>query len=179
MICDKLDECIEKQFTKAKISGCRNNISECLESADDRSNVKCEERNKKYILGNTQKNHVISYKMDGGIILQDKDVPAETKKCDFMYVIDGAERKAILIELKGVDVAHSLKQLDGTLSQFKKVFSSINHVYGRVVVTASVPNLKTSPTYVNLYKRLRDTYKGNLKISEKQMFEKDTELDKA
>ena len=33
------------------------------------------------------------------------------------YVCD-----AILVELKGVNVAHALKQIDGTITQFKDVF---------------------------------------------------------
>ena len=90
----------------------------------------------------------------------------------------GQEREAILTELKGVDVTHSSKQIDGTLSQFKALFSTFNHVYGRVVVTSSTPNIKASPNYVNLVKKLRNNYRGNLKITEKQLVEKDIDLSK-
>lgn len=176
MICDKLGECVEKQVIKQPMVSCANSSAECIESSDNRTNVKCEEKGKKYILENTAKKHVIAYKMDGGIILQDKTVPQGVCKCDNLYVINGQDRDAILIELKGVDIAQSLKQIDGTLKQYKEFFSRFAHVYGRVVISASTPNIRTNPKYVNLEKRIRNTYKGNIKIAKVQFKEKDTEL---
>lgn len=52
------------------------------------------------------------------------------------------------------------------------------YVYARAVVTSSTPNLKATPAYVNLEKMLRQTYNGNIKICERQFYEKDTDLDK-
>ena len=176
MICNKVENCKEEQLVNQKTTACVNKSIECIEVSDNRSRIKCEERKKKYILENTRRNHVILYKMDGGIIPQDKSVPPGICKCDYLFVLAGQEREAILTELKGVDVAHSLKQLDGTLSQFKALFSTFNHVYGRVVVTSSTPNIKASPNYVNLVKKLRNNYRGNLKIAEKQLVEKDIDL---
>lgn len=54
----------------------------------------------------------------------------------------------------------------------------ISHVYGRVVVSSSVPNIRTNPSYVNLVKKLHVNYGGNLKIFEMRKSEKDTELAK-
>lgn len=119
MICDKIGECLDRQILKQPIESCVNSNVECIEVSDNRLYVKCEEKGKKYILENTAKNHVISYKMDGGIIFQDKTVPQGICKCDNMFVINGQECDAVLIELKGVDIVHSLKQIDGTLIQFK------------------------------------------------------------
>jgi len=45
-------------------------------------------------------------------------------------------------------------------------------------LTSSIPNIKANPNYVNLAKKIRRTYRGNLKIVERQFQEKDTELDK-
>ncbi len=89
-----------------------------------------------------------------------------------MFVVNGQECDAILIELKGVDIVHSLKQIDGTLIQFKGFFSQFKHVYGRVVVISSVPNIKANPAYVKLEKKIRTVYKGNIKISKVQFNEK-------
>lgn len=178
MICNQLAKCIEIQMNQVKVKQCPNNQEDCIEASDCRSNVKCEERKKKYILENTSKNHIIQYRMDGGIIKIDKSVPEGICKCDYLLVIDGPKCNAILTELKGVNVPHALKQIDGTLKQFEDVFSGFAHVYARAVVTSSTPNLKASPTYVNLAKRLKDRYKGNLKISEVQMKEKDTDISK-
>lgn len=69
--------------------------------------MKCEERGKKYVLENTQKNHVVLYKIDGGVVVQDKTVPQGICKCDYLFTINGTEKEAIVTELKGVDVAHS------------------------------------------------------------------------
>lgn len=77
-----------------------------------------------------------------------------------------------------LDIAHSLKQINGALEQFKDFFKTTAHVYGRVVVTSSTPNLKASPSYVNLRKRLEKEFHGNLKIAEKQLTEKDVDLAK-
>lgn len=65
------------------------------------------------------RNHIISYKMDGGIIAVDKYVPEGTNKCDYLYVINNSESIAILTELKGVNVSKALKQISDTLFLFK------------------------------------------------------------
>lgn len=127
---------------------------------------------------NTKKNHVISYRMDGGVVVQDRSVPEETNKCDYLYVIQDTERIAVLTELKGINVEKSLVQIHGTLLLYKEYFKAFSHVYGRAVVTSSTPDLKASSEYVNLSKLIRQTYKGNIKIVERQLVEKDTELDK-
>lgn len=175
MICIKLETCMKNELAGGKSFSC--DIG-CIESSDKRSEVKCEEKRKKYILQNTAKNHVISYKMDGGIIVLDSNVPQGTSKCDYLYVVDTKELSAILIELKGVDVARAIKQISETLNIYRNFFKSFAHIYGRVVVTSSTPNLKASPDYVNLVNLLKKTYHGNLKIAKQQFVEKDAELDR-
>jgi hypothetical protein len=177
MICDELKKCMDEQFAERIISRCANgNFDVCIESSDKRSKVKCEEKKKKYVLENTMKSHIISYKMDGGIIRLDKTVPEGTCKCDYLYLVNGVERNAILIELKGVDVLHALKQIHGTLTLYKDFLREFSHVYGRVVVTSSVPNLKANPAYVNLVRLIRETYHGNIKINERDFEEADIQL---
>ena len=179
MICDKFGECIEAQLKDSSLKQCANrNSGECIEVSDNRPSVKCEERKKKYVLDNTEKNHVILYKMDGGVIVEDKTVMQGTNKCDYLFVIGGVDKRAILTELKGVDVPKSLEQLKGTLSQYASVFRGFKQVYARVIVTSSTPTLKATPAYVNLERLVRQQYHGNVKIEERQFREKDTELDK-
>lgn len=179
MICGKLKECMEEQLFSTPHGKCDNgNTDVCIEVSDKRSAVKCEENRKKYVYENTRKNHVILYKMDGGIIVEDKTVPRNTNKCDYLYIVNDTELTAILTELKGVDVSKSLEQIKGTLSLYKDVLKNVKRVYARAVVTSSTPNLKATPTYVNLEKMLRQTYNGNIKICERQFFEKDSDLDK-
>lgn len=177
MICRKLGECINGELRSKPLQECDNkNRVSCIEASDRRSAVKCEENKKKYVLENTKKNHVILYKMDGGIISEDKSVPLNTSKCDYLFVVDDGSPTAILTELKGVNVSKALIQLRGTLSLYKNVFCKFGHVYARAIVTSSVPNLKASPEYVNLERMIRKDYKGNVKIVERQFNEKDTDL---
>lgn len=176
MICRKLEECIHGELKSNSLEKCVNNKINCIESSDRRSAVKCEENKKRYVLENTKKNHVILYKMDGGIIAEDKSVPLNTSKCDYLFIIGDATPTVVLTELKGVNVPKALIQLKGTLLLYKKVFCKFAHVYARVIVTSSTPNLKASPEYVNLERMIRKDYKGNIKIVEKQFNEKDIEL---
>lgn len=178
MKCNQLLECAKKEFAKETIENCTNhNHKECIESSDNRSNVSCVERKKKYILKNTKKIHIISYKMDGGIIVLDKNVPEKICKCDYLFLVESLKKSAILIELKGVNVLHAIKQIEGTLKTFKDFFETFYHIYVRIVVTSSVPNLKATPDYVNLSKKIRHSFSGNIKIKEKEFLEKDTDLD--
>lgn len=177
MICRKLEECINGELQSNSLEKCDNkNKMNCIESSDRRSAVKCEENKKKYVLENTKKNHIILYKMDGGIIVEDKSVPLNTSKCDYLFVIGDATTNAVLTELKGVNVSKALSQLKGTLLLHKNVFRKFGHVYARAIVTSSTPNLKASPEYVNLERMIRKDYNGNVKIIEKQFNEKDIEL---
>lgn len=177
MICRKLEECINGELRSNSLEECDNkNRMNCIVSSDRRSTVKCEENKKKYVLENTKKNHVILYKMDGGIISEDKSVPLNTNKCDYLFVIGDETRIAVLTELKGVNVSKALIQLKGTLLLYKNVFCKFGRVYARAIVTSSTPNLKASPEYVNLERMIRKDYKGNIKIVEKQFDEKDIKL---
>ncbi|RKI43498.1 hypothetical protein D7V86_19680 [bacterium D16-51] len=177
MICRKLEECINGELQSNSLEKCDNkNRMNCIKSSDRRSAVKCEENKKKYVFENTKKNHVILYKMDGGIIKEDKFVPSNTSKCDYLFVISDAAPTAVLAELKGVDVSKALIQLKGTLLLYRNIFCKFGRVYARAIVTSSTPNLKASPEYVNLERMIRKDYKGNIKIVERQFNEKDIEL---
>ena len=177
MICKKLEECINGELQSNSLERCDNkNRMNCIESSDRRSAVKCEENKRKYILENTKKNYVILYKMDGGIIKEDSSIPLNTSKCDYLFVIGDVNPSAVLTELKGINVSKALIQLKATLLLYKNVFCKFEHIYARAIVTSSTPNLKASPEYVNLERMIRKDYKGNVKIAEKQLNEKDIEL---
>jgi hypothetical protein len=179
MIYDKLPECHGCEKAGIAISSCPNNSQGiCVESADNRAAVMCKERGKKYTLENTGKNFVISYKVDGGIITEDKNVPQGTMKCDFLFAIGAEDEVTVLIELKDDNVLKAMRQIHSTLSMFKTFFNRFARVYARTVVTSSIPNLKASAEYVNLLKEIKQR-KGNIKIRERKFPEKDIELEKA
>ena len=59
----------------------------------------------------------------------------------------------------------------------KKAIRSVLIILMRTaIVASSTPNIKASPNYVNLVKKLQNNYRGNLKITEKQLAEKDIDL---
>lgn len=178
MICTKLELCASKELAGGKNVDCDNKESQCIKASDNRSLVKCEENKKKYTLENTQKNHIILYKMDGGVIVTDTSVPEGINKCDYLYVVNSTEQTAILVELKGENVLKALKQIQATLEQYKDFFKKFAHVYGRTIVVSSTPDLKASPAYVNLVRLLKKVYHGNIKIVERQFVEKDVDLEK-
>lgn len=176
MICENLSSCLDENLAGRLPAKCGNDSKQCIMSSDARPEVNCEQKKKKYILENTQKNHVISYQMDGGIIVVDRTVPEGTNKCDNLFIINADELTAILIELKGKNVPHALDQIQGSLDLYKGLWKKFSHVYGRAVVTSSTPDLKASPKYVNLSELLKKKYHGNIKIEERQFKEKDIQL---
>ena len=177
MVCNQLSTCIAQEQVQNTNHLCTNgNRDNCIKSADRRSKVKCEERNKKYTLCNTLNNFVISYKVDNGVVVEDNKVESGTNKCDYLYIVC-EESKAILIELKGIDVTTALKQIYTTLLLFREIFEKCANVYGRLVVVSTTPDLKARPEYVKLIKLLEGKYHGNLKIVERQFEENDFKLD--
>lgn len=176
MICGKLERCVMRTIKGQSPDECDNQKENCIEFSDTRLYVKCEEKKKKYILENTMGNHVVSYRMDGGIVHVDAKVPEGVAKCDYLYVIDTDKPMAVLTELKGVDVARAIQQIDSTLMLFSGFFRKCSNVYGRIVVASAVPKLNASPAYVKLQNKLRNLYRGNLKVASLQLAERDTEL---
>ena len=104
-------------------------------------------------------------------------IVSSDKRSRIKFLVHGAESHAVLVELKGINVAHALKQVQGTLTLFQNFLGKFSHVHGRIVVTSSTPDLKASPDYVNLARMLRQKFHGNLKIAERQMGERDVDLD--
>lgn len=176
MICDKLSECVETQFSSRGELKCGNK-NNCIKSSDNRTLIKCEERRKKYVLENTQREHVIAYLMDGGIVVNDKTVPSGTCKCDYLFVYGESIRDAILIELKGLDIRHAIEQIEKTCDLYNEFLKTCSHVYARII-TSAVPKLQATPEYRKLAGIIQRKYKGNIKISAKELKEKDTELEK-
>lgn len=176
MICRKLTLCVDAELTGNICPQCDNDRAKCIISSDSRSEIKCEEKSKKYILKNTMKNHVISYRMDGGIVVVDASVPAGVNKCDYLLIDNAKDPIAILVELKGVNVLKALKQIYDTLVLYKDLFGKFSHVYGRIIVTCSTPDLKASPEYVKLEKLIKGKYKGNVRIEKQKFSEPDTDL---
>jgi len=175
MNCNNLEKCIIDNLNSNAINDCQGNSNVCIKSSDKRTYVKCEENRKIYNYKNISKKHIISYKIDGGVIQQSSADTEGQARCDYLYIINNMGGKintiqnsvdAILIELKGVNIGKAIKQIEATLNLFKNVFDKCEHVYGRVVMQSGFgPMLYTTPDYVRVRKKI-EKYNGNLKFKE-------------
>jgi hypothetical protein len=166
MKCDNLKKCIENEYeTEKEEMLCEGKT--CIISSDVRSKVKCSEKGKSYVLDNKQNNHIVVYRVDGGVISQG------LKKCDYMFVSE--KELAILIELKGCNVSDAFKQIDSTLNEYNDLFVNMKGVFGRIIAISSIPDIRNKPEYVKLSKKLIKLH-GNLKIGEIKMVEEDKDI---
>lgn len=82
----------------------------------------------KYQLVNACKKEVVKYRIDPGVIGTDG------KKCD--YGVYTEDRRLILVEIKGGDYGHALKQIGETVDQlFHKPEVKVDRLDARVVLT--------------------------------------------
>ncbi len=152
MICDKVKECAEKtrhvpppeeakkrkgkkaagrkpgneDIYKYPLSespcGSDECLKKCIAFLDTRSQAKCEENGKTYILDQSKKiprYEIMKFHIDMGVITEPE--ASTVDKCDYVLLIkdppEGKGGTAVLVELKGKDTKHALKQLRATLKQ--------------------------------------------------------------
>lgn len=133
-------------------------------SDDNRQTVTVQENGRKYILHNSQQKHLTVYKIDGGLI-KDKN---ETK-CDFgIYVEDNW---LFLVELKGGDYEHALRQIENTIRLLVvQPNIAVGKLNARVVLSkARVPDTLT--TKEKKLKKLLNKYHGTLDKKSQAMTE--------
>lgn len=215
MICDKVKECAEKtrhmqppekskknkgkktqnkKQKKADIyqyplrafpcgsDACRK---KCIDFLDRRSQIKCEENGKTYILDQSKKYphyEVIKYHIDKGVIT---DPEASTvNKCDNVVLLKDSDTSsikggtAILVELKGIETRHALKQLLATLRQqeLQSLWDNQRRIFGRVVCRSTPPRIQNTDEYMDVKEAFFDR-NGNIKIAEENMVEEYDELE--
>lgn len=154
MICERWGTCIGECLREDRPSACKNhlnNLTRCILSCDSRSKITCRDHGKAYTMLNTRNNKAINYLMDGGVIKLDKSVPEGVKKCDNVIILDGSDKIAVLVELKGEQVSDGISQLYETYHRFRDVFSTCQRVYARCVTNRRItPNLTATPDYKKL-----------------------------
>jgi hypothetical protein len=146
----------------------------CIEFLDCRPKVTCQEKGKSYTLDQGQENprhEVMLLHIDGGVITNPE--ASTMNKCDYAILVrEGASQTdkkmtAFLIELKGKQVDHALKQLKATLYQAElaPLWESSARVFGRIVCKASVPRIQRTDAYLAMDEEFRKRG-GNLKMQE-------------
>lgn len=171
MKCERLLDCCDTVLNGCTVTDCAD-IRSCIKSSDARPIVSCEENNRKYQLNNTSSNRVVHYQMDGGIVNDPLIL-----KCDRLLVIRSDGYVGVLVELKGNDVQHGIRQIAETLNQFPQFFNTCKRVHARIVATRGTPNYMASPTRKRLKEDLLTKYgRGTLEIKTRQYTENDTDL---
>lgn len=110
--------------------------------------------NRTYRLLNYLGKEIVVYKIDGGVINNDKVL-----KCD--YGIYTENDLLILIELKGIDLSHALDQIDNTISiLLKQPNIKMKKLSVRIVLSkVGVPRISASKEN-KLKQLLRKSYGG-------------------
>ena len=170
MKCNRLQECCITHLEGHALADCPRN-NRCVESSDSRRIVSCTEKNRTYQYENTLNNRVVHYHMDGGIVDDAQDL-----KCDRLLVAGGETFVSILVELKGNDVTHGIRQIVATLDHYPAFFKACCRVHARIVATKAVPNLQATANFMKLKQRLKSTYNGTLEVKTGQYKEQDVKL---
>ena len=103
-------------------------MSNCIQSVSD-SNIKCEEKQSKFILKNPERKPVDYITVDGCIYPRGHHELC----CDFAL---NFEDKTVFVELKGSDITHAIKQVLATKQAAK---FPINPNKTAVIVTSKMP----------------------------------------
>ncbi len=103
-------------------------MNDCIQSKND-SNIKCEEKQSKFILLNPQRRTVDYITVDGCIYLRGHHGLC----CDYALNFDD---KTVFVELKGSDIAHAIKQILAT-EQDAKFKINTNKI--AVITTSKTP----------------------------------------
>ncbi|MBF0212627.1 MAG: hypothetical protein HQM00_03565 [Magnetococcales bacterium] len=143
------------------VKKCRNKTCIC----DKRSIVTVKERGKIYNLNNPQNRYEIcQIKTDPCLS------PQGAPRCDYLlWVCD--KDTVYLVELKGSDSLRAVEQISETLDALKGDFVSFI-VNARIVVSRdSVPNIRNTPIYLRLNRKIEVT-QGNLLIKTGEMTDK-------
>lgn len=148
---DKEIDCYKQPLCQ---SPCQDKMKqeECIEFLDRRPRPSCKEKGKTYSLDQSQeypKHEVMMLHIDGGAITNPE--AGTVDKCDYaLWVKDGIQKErkrgtAILIELKGKDIRHAVRQVMETLHrpEFSAAWGECARMYGRIVCT-SVPRIRSN-----------------------------------
>lgn len=119
----------------------------CQKFADNRKIINIEENARKFVgINNAQKLFAL-YQVDGCIMV-------DGQRCDFL-LLNCSELIAYLIELKGSDLIHAIRQITNTLSHLSDNLGDFQKVNARIVLTkVNAPDLKSSDL-IKLERKIR------------------------
>ncbi|MCE1247793.1 MAG: hypothetical protein LWY06_14220 [Firmicutes bacterium] len=121
----------------------------------------CKEKNSSYTFINNGKYHIVSYKVDEGLV-------SEGKRCDYLFGLNEPEM-IYFIELKGCDLNNAALQLSETIKRFSHKISGWKLNARAVVSKVSYPGVM--PSQVLRLKRELASRGGNFEIKCKSLIE--------
>lgn len=132
---------------------------ECVVETTD-SQIKFEEKKKVIIFHNPQRKSCLKVQVDGCVVKSTQET-----KCDNLLVEDNGNEH--FVELKGTDVAHALKQLDGTILKLTDKANKTKKVFAYVVCTNIAPQI--SGFVQKMKAKFFTQYKAKLDIRERRL----------
>ena len=132
---------------------------ECVVETTD-SKIKFEEKKKVVIFNNPQRKTCLKVQVDGCVIKSTQET-----KCDNLLVEDNGNEH--FVELKGTDVAHALKQLDGTILKLTDKTNKTKKVFAYIVCTNMAPQI--SGLIQKMKAKFCAQYKAKLEIRERRL----------
>lgn len=135
-----------------------------IRSNDERPLVVVEENKRKYYGKNTERQRVVVYRVDGGVIKSE-----DVRKCDFA-IYASASRSVYLVELKGSNFSDAVEQIVSTIEELLAPGLDLKAVYARIVLSkVANPNIRSSNKLT--LDRLLRKWNGNLLYKEKLLTE--------
>ena len=127
---------------------------QCVQLTTD-SKIKVEERGQKAIINNLSREEFYKIDVDGCLIVNKTSADKIIKKPG-SNASEGC--KALIIELKGTDVEHAVKQLDATICYLKENDSSCRNIAALIVCNSS-------PTYTEKVRKGQEFLRKKHRIS--------------
>mgnify|MGYP000869835198 FL=1 len=161
MICADVKQCMEEVLKSNTTTLNCTKSEKCLEFCDSRSLVKCEEKGIEYYI----QNHLPSELEIAKIRVDDHMITLPELKCDYMVIMKTRDRtEVVLVELKGGNYSHAIKQLEHTLNHLSDALTIFDSVHGRIVWrTKRAPKMDADPNILALRRIFRKS-KGDLKM---------------
>lgn len=119
----------------------------CQKFADNRKIINVEENARKFVGINDAQKSFALYQVDGCIMV-------DGQRCDFL-LLNYSELIAYLIELKGSDLIHAVRQITNTLAHLSDNLGDFQKINARIVLTkVNAPDLKSSDL-IKLERKIR------------------------
>lgn len=114
------------------------------------------ENGKRFNLNNHSKLVICKVKVDGCLITSNS-----IRKCDYLFSVDSMPKKYFLVELKGIDLATAITQIESTYDQLQPILGAQPEQFQAVIVASAVPRA-ANLEFRKLQERMKQSKKLDL-----------------